>query len=159
LLFRGISHRGGIHTVKSSYAIWALLVGLVVSFACPLAADEPLRYEPAVVQVSGVVVVENHYGPPNYGENPESDRVEQALILLLDMPVIVEETSDDAWEWNETHFGVARMQMVDLNDLGLWKLKWQRATIEGTLFSAHTGHHRTDVLIQVSRIVESGPIQ
>jgi hypothetical protein len=135
------------------------LVGLLASFASPLAADEPLHYEPAVVQVSGVVVVETHYGPPNYGENPESDRVEPALILLLDMPVIVEETPGDTSEWNETHFGVARMQMVDLNDLGLWKLKWQHATIEGTLFSAHTGHHRTDVLIQVSRVVEVGPIQ
>jgi hypothetical protein len=50
-----------------------VLVALFVCGGAALAlAAEPLHYEPAVVRLRGIVELELRYGPPNYGENPET---------------------------------------------------------------------------------------
>lgn len=48
-----------------------------------------LSYEPAVVQLRGTLKVVPEFGPPNYGENPESDEKVQVPILVLSEPINV----------------------------------------------------------------------
>ncbi|MEI9983512.1 MAG: hypothetical protein WDN69_10070 [Aliidongia sp.] len=45
-----------------------------------------LHYEPSVVTLAGRVILESHYGPPNFGENPKSDRKFRIPILYLCAP-------------------------------------------------------------------------
>lgn len=144
--------------MKRRAIIGMFVSGWLLSLGPSVDAGEPLQYEPAVVQLSGVLVVEVHYGPPNYGENPESDMVERAMILLLDMPQIVQGDLDADFN-GETEYDVARVHLAASPEIGLSKLVWQRVRVEGTLFHAFTGHHRTDVLMSVSRVIESGPIR
>src|ERR1043166_6801310 len=40
-----------------------------------------LHYEPEVVTLHGRVTETTEYGPPNYGENPETDSIEHPIIL------------------------------------------------------------------------------
>jgi hypothetical protein len=56
---------------------------------CTRLPNDQLRYEPAVVKLSGILVMDAYYGPPNYGEEPETDPIEQNWTLKLDQPVDV----------------------------------------------------------------------
>src|SRR5436853_736893 len=48
-----------------------------------------LHYEPHVVRVTGKLVTEPHYGPPNFGETPDEDQKLAVLVLLLSHAVDV----------------------------------------------------------------------
>lgn len=111
-------------------------------------ALEPLHYEPAVVRLSGVVAVQSFYGPPNYGENPETDTVEWAIILSLDEVVTV--LADPNSDLNSGTFNdVQRVQLVIPPGSDFASLAGAHVFVDGTLFQAHTAHHRTEVLMSV----------
>jgi hypothetical protein len=40
-----------------------------------------LSYQPKVVELKGTLSVKTYYGPPNYGENPDTDAKEALPIL------------------------------------------------------------------------------
>jgi hypothetical protein len=65
---------------------------LVALFATPLSwASMPcLHYGGDPVTLTGKVKVQTFYGPPNYGENPDTDSRETQLILVLAEPICVE---------------------------------------------------------------------
>lgn len=120
-------------------------------------AAESLQYEPAVVQLTGILNVEDHFGPPNYGENPDEDRVERAYVLRLDRRIdVVGKPSGDL---NTASFtDVERVHLVP-GSQPLGAYVGQHMTVEGTLFEGFTGHHVTDVLMRVSNVLRSQKIQ
>lgn len=122
-------------------AVW------VTAFGGSLAA-EPLRYEPAIVQLSGILVLEDHYGPPNYGETPDRDLKLKVPVLKLDALVDVTASQND--DVNADSFtGIQRVQLLGSPPLKLVELAGQRVMLEGTLFEKHTGWHVTDVVMTV----------
>jgi hypothetical protein len=46
-----------------------------------------LHYTPQVVDLQGTLVASVRYGPPNYGENPTSDKRIQIWLLKFSQPV------------------------------------------------------------------------
>lgn len=127
--------------------VWAVLAG------APVSAAELLEYEPVVVRLSGVIVIEAFYGPPGYGEDPENDSIERAAILVLDKPVAVRTEPDDIMD-SDSAGDVRRIQLI-IRDPKISAKTWRHVVIEGRLFRAETGHHHTHVLMSVARLVSS----
>lgn len=126
-----------------------LLAGFMIAWGGAI-AGEPLHYEPAVVSLSGILVIEDHYGPPNYGENPDTDEIDKVRILKLDTPVdVVGDPNADNFN-SELETGVQKMQLV--SSLKLIDLEGQHVTVEGTLYHQFNAHHVTKVLITVEKI-------
>ena len=47
---------------------------------------EWLAYQPTIVTLKGTLSVKTFYGPPNYGENPDTDAKEDLPILIFKKP-------------------------------------------------------------------------
>lgn len=108
------------------------------------------HYEPQEVELSGTLTERIFYGPPGYGEDPKHDTKEQATVLKLEGPITVIPEGRDAT--NERHDNVSEVQVVNMKHLPLAALFEKKVKVSGTLFSAITGHHHTDVLINAEEI-------
>ena len=115
-----------------------------------------LSYEPAVVELRGKLITKMYYGPPNYGEDPKTDSKEVLPILVLSRPVNVRAKPDpNAGPPEQASVeNVRKMELVlsipHKNMIG------KTVIVKGTLFHAFTGHHHTDVLMDVKSISLSG---
>lgn len=113
-------------------------------------SQEWLSYEPAVVQLEGVLTLVQKYGPSNYGENPETDEKVQVLILVLKNPADVRADPDS--DLNTDSFeGVKEVQLVIFpkRKIAYKHLIGKNILARGTLYQRHTGHHYTDVVLTV----------
>ncbi len=117
------------------------------------AKRKEVHYWPEKVTLTGRVVYRTFYGPPGYGENPKTDSRETQDILLLESPVDVIATGNDPLT-DQTERRVTRITLVI--DHSIRNLIGKRVIIEGTLVHAHTGHHHTKVLMDVSSIKRAG---
>jgi hypothetical protein len=92
-------------------------------------------------------------GPPNYESIKRGDRKEKAIILMLGARACTMGNDPQGFDVPET--GIREIQIVVTTDAH-WKivrrLMGKRAILTGSLFHAHTGHHRTKVLIDVANI-------
>jgi len=129
---------------------WWLLLILACVAGCRGPASAHFRYEPAIVELSGTVSMQEAFGPPGYGETPAQDRREKYLLLTLDTPICV--TGDPASAANaQGESNVKAVQMVyGVNHP--FQQEWvnRHVSVTGTLSHAVTGHHRTPVLVQVT---------
>ena len=112
---------------------------------------EWLSYQPTVVELKGTLSVKTYYGPPNYGENPDTDAREELPILILNKSINVCGNPDPK-------AGFDRKSVEDLREMQL-VLKMphkefigKTVLVKGTLFHAFTGHHHTEVLMEVRSI-------
>lgn len=111
---------------------------------------EWVDYWPAVVELKGKLGIKTFFGPPNFGENPETDSKERSWILSLDKPINVRgQTSPDPG-LNDSVENVRELQLVLPKPHR--ELIGKKVIVKGTLFHAHTGHHHTDVLMDVQSI-------
>ena len=108
------------------------------------------EYEPAVVELEGTLVIKTFFGPPNYGEDPETDEKEETRILSLDKPINIRSKDENDPVLGPTESDVREVQLVFDGKLRKWVGK--KLIVKGTLFHAHTGHHHTDVLLAVESI-------
>ncbi len=94
------------------------------------------------------------YGPPNYGENPETDSKEYPYILKLQKNISVGVLSDDKMSeptiGNEVHLA----PMGENIHKYLHKNLSNHITVKGSLFFHHTGHHRRPIMFSVSEIIK-----
>jgi hypothetical protein len=96
--------------------------------------------------------------PLPLGESPSfeegvlqiGDQPETVMILALSEPIDVEKTSNEDDDFNETEKGVLEIQVVFSESMPTKSLWNQEITLRGSLFHAHTGHHRRRVLIMVN---------
>lgn len=111
-------------------------------------------FEPNVSVIEGTLITRLYYGPPGYGEDPNNDEQEYPFILLLDDPIKV--IAEDADIYNSDISNVLEIQLVlNKDEVDIVKqYKNKHIKIQGTLFSAHTGHHHTDVLVDVDKILD-----
>ena len=129
-----------------------LLIFVLVPGIISVHAQKCLEYEPTAVTLTGTLYSKVFPGPPNYESIRRGDRKEGALILKLDVPACT--TGNDVVD--ASFIDLREMQLVIYDDDAQWKTvhrrMGKRVTVTGTLFGAHTGHHRTKVLIDVTAI-------
>ncbi len=112
-------------------------------------------FEPNVSIIEGTLITRMYYGPPNYGENPDTDAKQYPFILQLDDPIDVIAQEGDIH--NSNIFEVTEIQVVPMNKEQTELVEQyinKRITIQGTLFGAIFGGHHTDVLIEVEKILD-----
>lgn len=119
---------------------------------------EGLRAETTIdpsgmVELSGIVKFEKHYGAPNYGETPKIDEIIMVPILYLDQPISVGANENSGFE--SPHKNI---QKIELASSKLYKkfqiLKDKRLKVVGKVFEADNALQFTDVLIDVSKIID-----
>lgn len=114
-----------------------------------------LSYQPTIVELNGTLSVKTYYGPPNYGENPDTDTKEALPVLVLSKPVNVRGNPDPK-------AGFDRRSVEDVREIQLVlttphkEFIGKTVLVKGTLFHAFTAHHHTDVLMDV-RSFKPGP--
>lgn len=112
-------------------------------------------FEPDISVIEGKLITRMYYGPPGYGEDPDKDAQEHPFIIQLNAPIKV--IAKDGDTSNSDISDVIEIQVVPMNESEIDTLKQslnKPIKIQGTLFSAFTGHHYTDVLIQVDKIID-----
>jgi hypothetical protein len=110
-----------------------------------------LSYEPTIVELEGTLTVKTYYGPPNYGENPKTDTKEKQWILILSDPVDVignKDSHDDLHTVSVHNITDVQLVLLGPHD----NLIGKTVLVKGTLFHGFTGHHHTDVLMDVQSI-------
>lgn len=131
-------------------------MSLLVAFVSVLLAAqmEPVgckSYEPALVSLYGTLTRKIFAGPPNYQDIHRGDAAEAVWMIKLDSPICVNQDKAEP-DLNPSQQNVRVVQLV------LKKEEIERANTllgrkvvaSGTLFGAHTGHHRTPVLLTVT---------
>ena len=113
-------------------------------------AEDCLNYG-TTVTLHGHVVLRTFYGPPNYGEHPETDSRETQAILLLGQPIC---TLANPRNYEDAEKNQKEITLVPPLGSGFSRYSGQRVSVDGTLFHAHTGHHRTSLLMSVKNISE-----
>lgn len=111
-------------------------------------------YEPLTSKLSGVIKVENHFGPPNYGEEPQTDLKLQSYMLHMDKPIRVE-LNPETTSYTEFIDPVENIMVIQLNPAHGIKLAQhvnKKVFLTGTLFKSHTGYHISEVVMQVEKI-------
>jgi len=116
-----------------------------------------LQYEPAVVQLTGTVRFEKHYGPPNFGGSPRTDSQVTAPVLILENPIDVEGSRaviGDPMPLNGTSYrGVTRLQLVTAGpSKALAQFDGKHVSISGSLFQKISAQNYTDVLLTVTEL-------
>jgi hypothetical protein len=140
----------------STRALFASLIAYCVAvgglFSHGSFAAERLRYEPVIVRLSGKIIVEDHYGPPNFGETPKTDKKEVVPILDLDAPIAIEGRSEKNIN-TDSFSDIRRIQLIGSQGLDPIILAGQHVSLRGTLFEKQSGEHYTDVLMNVQEVV------
>jgi hypothetical protein len=126
---------------------WIFVVSLL-SATCAMAADV---YEYAVpVSLSGNLKLKTFYGPPGYGETPKVDTKENQFVLTLDRPIHVVPKRGEKDSLDDPEDGVTEITLV--SDTSLKANQDHHVMASGTLFHAQTGHHHTQVLMELKNI-------
>ncbi len=130
-------------------AVFAALLSTLCIALPTWAAPQCLHYEGEPVALTGKVTLRTFYGPPNYGENPKTDSRETQAILVLSKPICVDANPTF---YAEEEKNQRKLTLVPSTGVNFESYRERPVTVEGTLFHAHTAHHRTPVLMQVIRI-------
>jgi len=97
----------------------------------------------------GKIELKDNYGPPNYGENPETDVIERYYFFIPNDQIILEYNFPD----NKESGLVKEMQIVAdpsiIRDIYNSDYVYE---IKGNLFMAFTGHHHSPILIDLHEI-------
>ena len=137
---------------------YVCLVGLLL--LAP-ALGQPQRrefnYATQTVKLTGRLVYKTFYGPPNYGETPESDSRETQPILILDSTIYVtgknNSHDDRPDEYVREITLVGQPENEDMVRLLASKpFSRKRVVVQGSLFHAHARHHHTKVLMETYTI-------
>jgi len=113
----------------------------------PIDSLKTVFYEPEEVEVSGLLYKATYPGPPEYMSIKMGDHPEEVVILILKSPINIEIKGED--NFNEPEKGVRELQVV-FSDSMLSKHNMKEEVIlKGTLYHAHTAHHRRRVLMMV----------
>ena len=108
------------------------LLLLLGSLSAGIAESACARFEPATTRLDGRLILRDDAGPPNY---------DRAI----------------ASNGREAVHGVGEVQLavMPMSGIDAHRHRGRRVAVEGSLFSAHTGHHRTPVLLMVRSLFAS----
>lgn len=109
-------------------------------------------FEPDISVIIGTLKVEMFYGPPNFGDSPETDSKEYSYILYPVHTINVIQKSDKEQDFNFTTNDIVKFQLVPISEISLHPLVNKKIKVTGIFFGQHTGHHHTDVLLSVTKV-------
>lgn len=127
-----------------------LSISVAALFCWSADAANCLKYEPAVVDVAGLLHRATFPGKPNFESVAEGDEPETGFYLTLKQPLC---TQGDGGPDAQAHDAVTEIQLV-LTQAQYARLRpelGQQVQLRGQLFSSFTGHHHADVLLRVSQ--------
>jgi len=130
--------------VSTAIAIFSFLAIASSGLADP---EIWLEYTPHVVELSGQVVEMSEYGPPSYGEHPETDDKLTIQIVRLSAPVNVKADPED--DINVEAQGIREVQLAFPSSIKHSHLDDRNVVVRGTLYHAYSGYHFRDILIYV----------
>ena len=104
-------------------------------------------YEPEEVELFGKLHKTVYPGPPEYMSVERGDHAEEVVILTLKDPIDVEIKRED--NFNEPEKGVRELQVVFPESIPSAHQMKEEISLKGTLYHAHTAHHRRRVLMTV----------
>ena len=105
-------------------------------------------YNSENTNLKGTLVYKTYWGPPNYGEDTLTDSKETFPILELITPIKV--LTDSNNRENEPKEGITEIQVV--SKIELTEFRNKKVSIKGKLFSGISGHHHTEILIEMKEI-------
>ncbi|MET3117109.1 hypothetical protein AAKU64_001322 [Undibacterium sp. GrIS 1.8] len=112
------------------------------------AATDCLSYEPVKVKLAGKLHRATFPGAPNFESIKDGDTAETGFYLTLTHAICTVTTPGS----EQTAFASVKEIQLVLNQSQYKKLRPKLGTqiqLSGSLFSAISGHHHTDVLLQV----------
>lgn len=131
-----------------------ILFFLLVAGVSTASGQNCLEYGPSV-SLTGTIRSRVFAGPPNYESIKRGDRKETATILTLVDAICMTATNATGDSFDVPETDVKEVQLV-ISKPAHWKtlkaLRGKPVVVTGTLFHAHTGHHRTKILITVTGI-------
>lgn len=95
--------------------------------------------------ITGVIKIEEYFGPPGYGDDPDSDEVEKPYILLLNEAIEVK--VNDSVDWINRDIRTEEIHLAPLH--GILLKNGEQVRVKGQFYSSHTGHHRRPLLMAV----------
>ncbi len=107
-------------------------------------------YEPNITELRGTIYRKTYPGPPEYSNIERGDRPEPALILFLSEPINVQLAEPEEEPFNQPEIGVREIHISFVSENPPEEMWTQGVIVKGTLYSAHTGHHRRRVLMTVN---------
>lgn len=113
-------------------------------------------FGPSISVISGVLIIENYFGSPGYGDNPETDEREYSYILMLEKPIDVISNTEkrEEGDYDSTTSNISEIQLASTKDIKLSNYRNKVIRLTGIFFGANTGHHHTKVLLDVQKIEE-----
>jgi hypothetical protein len=111
---------------------------LLLTHAVVGVAEPCLNYSNEQTKLSGRVLIKTFYGPPNYGESPETDAKVKQTILRLNNPICTIETDEDYAEQNQVE-----ITLVPMHAINLMPFTGKRVTVTGKLEHASTANQHT----------------
>ena len=128
-------------TVPVTFLVFALV-------SQSFAVQPCLKYEPEVVQLQGKVKRVVFPGPPNYESVKDGDQPEAHYVLFLPKGVCVQGDPKDEIN-SESEKEITSMQLMITSYNKYRPLLGKNVNVKGKLMHSHTGHHHTNVLLQV----------
>lgn len=135
---------------------WLVSLTLLFGVGYSTKAMKPqdcLSCEPATVILRGKISRKTFAGPPNYESVKEGDTPESYWILHLSKLICVnaDEKIIDGEKWEKK---ISSLQLILSGEqYAQYKgLLAKRVEVRGKLMHAHSGHHRTNVLLTVTEI-------
>jgi hypothetical protein len=139
---------------KTSIAVAFVMLLMIPS----LLFAECLNYEPELVLLTGKIIRKTFPGRPNYESIKDGDEPETYWILVLAKPLCVNGKKDkDGKQLYYPELNTKQVQLVFMgNEYQTHKnLVGRNVIVRGSLFPMQTGHHHTNVLIQVKEMREN----
>jgi hypothetical protein len=109
----------------------------------------PDNADSAEISLIGKIELREFFGPPNYGENPDTDKVERHYFVVLDEPIYI--------EIENVVKKVKELQIIFNTDGPVDISANISYLIYGNIFKADSGHHYSDFLIIATRITKHQP--
>jgi hypothetical protein len=110
---------------------------------------ETVFYEPEVVELSGFLYETVYPGPPEYMSVEMGDLPEEAVIITLKELINVRVKNLEEEGLNEPEEGIRELQVSFSDSVPTLAQMKHEIVLRGTLYHAHTAHHRRKVLMMV----------
>ncbi len=140
---------------RSRLILAALLLSAAMTGAPAQAAC--LAYGRPLAGLAGKLEVRDFFGPPGYGEHPDTDRRERQAVLVLDEPVCADAgaLAGDVAEVGQRELTLTLTLTPGDPGIGFSAWAGRRVAVGGELFHAFTAHHHTPLLVRVTHIAQA----
>lgn len=131
----------------------AIVVAILISAPVGVASSEAqwLEFRLSTVKLAGRFELVLRFGPPNYGDDPETDLKIEVPMLLLAEPIRVRGKPGDEVD-DESVEGVRMVQLLLPGEVNRYELLDKEVVVSGELSHATRGPEFTPVIMDVKKI-------